>query len=368
VLLLALLVFGCGCMRYTPSRLELEEQAKDEGSKAPRIGGEEQFYLYESLLKSRLNNLIAARSHLLTRSPAENAYTLGRGDVITVSLLGFEKFNSDAMVSTRGDLTLPLVGAYHAEGKDLATAQEELTERYARYIRAPAVSLTLKNYQANQVSVIGEVARPGVYPLRRQGQLLTELLAEAGGKTQNAAHRLILLPAQGAAAPHASTTATVMLVGASATPDEAAMGIEIELEDLLGHSSQRPLLIPLMAGDLIIVPEAGNYEVDGEVAKPGSYKLAGRTSALSAIAAAGGFSYAADVHHVEVIRETGAGSKALVTLDLEEVGLRGGHDVRLSNGDIVRIPSEPTRFFKRQIVAALNSLFNGVNISQRVNP
>lgn len=364
-----LIVLACGCIRYTPSRLELEERANDEGGQAPTIGGEEQFYLYESLLKSRLNNLIAARSHLLTRSHAENAYTLGRGDVVTVNLLGFEKFTSDAVVSTRGDLTLPLVGLYHVEGKDLATAQAELTERYARYIRAPAISITLKNYQANQVSVIGEVARPGLYPLRRQGQLLTELLAEAGGKTQNAAHRLILLPTQGAAPPPSpSTTATVTLVGASAPQDEAAMGIEIELEDLLGHSAQRPLLIPLMPGDLIIVPEAGNYEVDGEVAKPGSYKLAGRTSALSAIAAAGGFSYAADVHHVEVIREIGAGSKALVTLDLEEVGLRGGHDVRLRNGDIVRIPSEPTRFFKRQIVATLNSLFNGFNISQRVNP
>jgi protein involved in polysaccharide export with SLBB domain len=154
------------------------------------------------------------------------------------------------------------------------------------------------------------------------------------------------------------------MVGSNA-PQQHAVGIEIDIDDLLGHTTQAPLLIPLMPGDMIIVPEAGMFDVDGEVAKPGSYKLASRTSAMGAIASAGGFTYAADVNKVEVIRDMGAGRKALVTLDLEEVGLRGGADIRLRNGDLVRVPSEPVRFFRRQIVNAINSVFNGVNISQR---
>jgi protein involved in polysaccharide export with SLBB domain len=144
------------------------------------------------------------------------------------------------------------------------------------------------------------------------------------------------------------------------------MGIEIELDDLLGHVNQQPILVPLLPGDMIIVPEAGTYEVDGEVEKPGSYKLASRTSATGAIAAAGGFSYAANVNKVEVVRDMGAGRKALVTMDLEEVGLKGGQDVRLRNGDLVRVPSEPGRFFRRQVVTALNSVFNGFAITRRV--
>jgi protein involved in polysaccharide export with SLBB domain len=135
----------------------------------------------------------------------------------------------------------------------------------------------------------------------------------------------------------------------------------------MGTIDQRPLIIPLLPGDTVIVPEAGTYEVDGEVNSPGSYKLTSRTSAIGAIAAAKGFTYAAAVNSVEVIRDVGGGRKALITLDLEEVGLRGGKDVRLRHGDLVRVPSEPGRFFRRQIVNTINGLFNGVGVNQRIN-
>lgn len=145
------------------------------------------------------------------------------------------------------------------------------------------------------------------------------------------------------------------------------MGVEIDLEQLIGQVNQPPLLIPMLAGDTVVVPEVGMVEVDGEVNKPGSYKLASRTSVLGAIAAAAGFTYSANVHAVEVIREVGGGKKAAITLDLEEIGLRGARDVRLRNGDLVRVPSEPGRFFGRQVVETLNGIFNGMSINQRLN-
>jgi protein involved in polysaccharide export with SLBB domain len=155
------------------------------------------------------------------------------------------------------------------------------------------------------------------------------------------------------------------LVGASSV-DETA-GVEIDTEDLIGNVNQHPLLIPILPGDTIIVPEAGTYEVDGEVGQPGSFKLTSRTSVMGAIAAARGFTYSAAVNRVEVIRDTGGGRKALIALDLEEVGLRGGQDLRLRNGDFVRVPSEPGRFFKQQIVETINGLFNGVGVNRRMN-
>jgi protein involved in polysaccharide export with SLBB domain len=88
---------------------------------------------------------------------------------------------------------------------------------------------------------------------------------------------------------------------------------------------------------------------------------------IGAIAAAKGFTYSADVNNVEVIRDVGAGRKALVALDLEEVGLRGGRDIRLRNGDLVRVPSHSSRFFKRQVVETINGIFNGFGVNKRVN-
>jgi protein involved in polysaccharide export with SLBB domain len=158
---------------------------------------------------------------------------------------------------------------------------------------------------------------------------------------------------------------SLSLVQASAS--EPASGIEVDMEDLLGTVDRRPVILPLVPGDTIVVPEAGTYEVDGEVTTPGSYKLTGRTSVIGAIAAAKGFTYSADVNNVEVIRDVGAGRKALVALDLEEVGLRGGRDIRLRNGDLVRVPSHSSRFFKRQVVETINGIFNGFGVNKRVN-
>jgi polysaccharide export outer membrane protein len=370
-LVAALVVALCltSCLRYTPSRSELEERYNSSSKASLDIAGEIEFAAYEHALHNRLHQLIKERMHLLDGSVANaSGYGVGAGDVLHVQVFGFGDLLSDAEVSPVGSVSLPLVGEFSVAGLDLPAVRKKISSEYSRFIRSPQVEVSLKSYSASRVSIIGEVAKPGMYPLKRKGQLLTELLSEAGGRTQVASNRLILLPAQTASAPqggfHDAHTPHITL---ASTKQPNVYGVEIEFESLLGSLDQKPLLVPLLPGDTVVIPEAGNYDVDGEVAKPGSFKLATRTSVMSAIAAAGGFSYAASVNQVEVIRDIGGGRKALVTLDLEEVGLRGGRDIRLRNGDIVRVPSEPNRFFRQQIVETINGLFNGVGVSQRVN-
>jgi polysaccharide export outer membrane protein len=370
-LVAALVVALCltSCLRYTPSRSELEERYNTSEKASLDIAGEIEFAAYEHTLQTRLHKLVEERLQFLNGpSATASGYGVGAGDVLQVKVFGFGDLQSDAEVSAAGSVSLPLIGEFEVAGLDLPAVRKKISSEYSRFIRTPQVEVSLKSYSASRVSIIGEVAKPGMYPLKRKGQLLTELLSEAGGRTQVAGNRLILLPAQTVSAPsnepHDAHTPRIML---ASTRQPHVSGVEIEFESLLGSLDQQPLLVPLLPGDTIVVPEAGNYDVDGEVAKPGSFKLATRTSVMSAIAAAGGFTYAASVNQVEVIRDIGSGRKALVTLDLEEVGLRGGRDIRLRNGDIVRVPSEPNRFFRQQIVETINGLFNGVGVNQRVN-
>ena len=131
---------------------------------------------------------------------------------------------------------------------------------------------------------------------------------------------------------------------------------EVYFDDLVGTHNNRPLTIPLHSGDTIVVPEAGTVQIDGEVNKPGSYQLASRMTLLGAIASASGLSYSAAVDKIEVIRELGGGQKALVTVDLEKIALREGEDIRLRDGDVVRVPSAPGRFATRQVINAVNGL------------
>jgi polysaccharide export outer membrane protein len=289
--------------------------------------------------------------------------------VLDVSVFGFNNLTAQSAIGSDGYIVLPLVGRIKASGRSVEEVQSDLTRSYSRFIRSPQVIVSLKNPVTNRVAVMGEVSKPGAYPLLRRGVTLTEILSEAGGRTPNAGSRIVILPAPRLyeASPVATGGGQPQLSLVSNTSYENSPGIEVDLESLMGTIDQRPLIIPLLPGDTVIVPEAGTYEVDGEVNSPGSYKLTSRTSAIGAIAAAKGFTYAAAVNSVEVIREVGGGRKALITLDLEEVGLRGGKDVRLRHGDLVRVPSEPGRFFRRQIVNTINGLFNGVGVNQRIN-
>jgi polysaccharide export outer membrane protein len=360
-----ILLAPIGCIKYTPSAAEVAQKNSSNAASAHMLGSEEEFNAYERTLTERLQKLLHERSYLLTADETVSSYAVGAGDVLQVDVYGFGDLKADAEVSPQGTISLPLIGETDVRGRDLGSLRKHLTACYGKYIRSPKIDVSLKSYQANRVSVIGEVSRPGMYPLRRNGQLLTELLSEAGGRNQVASGRLLLLPAP------RITTEPPTLQPTSYSParpaSESGTGVEIDIDELFGRIDQRPLLVPLLAGDTIVVPEAGTYEVDGEISKPGSFKLASQTSVIGAIAAAGGLTYSADVKKVEVIRDIGGGRKALAVLDLEEIGLRGGRDIRLRAGDLVRVPSEPGLFFERQIVETLNGIFSGVGVSKRVN-
>jgi polysaccharide export outer membrane protein len=364
------LILLSGCLRYTPSYKELQERYEGNNPAADHstIGGEQEFRLYEQTLSERLADLVAQRSYLLTAGGASGGYPVGAGDILGIEVFGFGNLSSQSSISSDGFIAAPLIGRSRIAGLTIEEARDQLTRQYSRFVKNPQVLVSLKSPQATRVSVMGEVAKPGLYPLTRRGVLLTEILSEAGGRTQNAGNRILLLPAPRIINEAHTSDSTPSVHFASTTPQlQENAGVEIDLEVLTGQIDQRPLLVPVLPGDTIVVPEAGVFEVDGEVTVPGSYKLASRTSALGAIAAAQGLTYAADVNHVEVIRDTGGGRKALMTIDLEEIGLQGKRDIRLRNGDLVRVPSEPNKFFKRQIVESINGLFNGVGVSKRMN-
>lgn len=379
-LMIALALLVSGCIRYTPSYREIEERAASSSDQSRVIGGAQEFELYEAGLETRLDSLLQQRSHLIAQSGSPHGYPVGTGDIISIDVFGFTNLTSQMPIAPDGTITAPLIGRTQIGNMSLEDARNHIAKQYGRFIRSPQVQVSLKSTQASRVSIMGEVTKPGFYPISHQGMLLTELLSEAGGRSQNAGSRIILLPAPRIIPESGSNqvmsnqhgaAGVVLASGMPARPSRPELnenpGVEIEVEALTGQLDYRPLLVPLMPGDTVVVPEAGTYEVDGEVTAPGSYKLASRTSVLGAIAAAQGFTYSANVNQVEVIRDTGGGKKAILTLDMEEVGLRGGRDIRLRNGDLVRVPSEPNRFFKRQIVETVNGLFNGFGAQKRIN-
>lgn len=341
---------AASCVRYVPSRSEImQNKSADEIAQSGVLGAEE-FYRYERLLKERVDAISAARRDLAL-NPSLESYHLGAGDVLEFDVYGLPNLHSEVEISPNGTGSFPLTGDIQAADKTVFELKRSLQGALLHYVKNPQVSLKVKEFKAHKVAVTGAVSRPGLYPLHRIGATVADLIAEAGGRNDKAGNRVLLIP----------------FAGTGVTNAQNNFGIELDFEDLVGSAVAMPVIIPLVGGDTIIVPEAGTFEVEGEVKTPGSYKITGKKSVMGAIAAAGGFGYAAKVGEVEVIRDIGAGKKAYVALNLENIALKGQDDVRVRDGDLIRVPTESGRHVERQIVESINAVFRGVGLQARAN-
>ena len=335
----------CSCLRYVPSRDEIA------GTDAAQFAGPDAFFSLEKNQKRRISQLIAQRSAGGSAS-ADTSYRVGVGDVLQFEVFDVPELNRKVRVRPTGDIALPLVGTIKVADRTESEIQQDVETRLTKFVREPQVQLFISEYQARKVWVTGAIHKPGSYPLIRGDYSLNELLAEAGGRTDSAGSLLVLIPQAGNTGASKSTAPPESR--ASLSPNPAANGIEIYFDDLVGSVEKRPLVVPLLAGDTIVVPEAGMVQIDGEVGKPGSYQVTSRMTLLGAIASASGLTYSADVAQVEVIRELGSGKKALITVNVETLALKQGNDIRLRSGDVVRVPSAPGRFTTRQTINVIN--------------
>jgi protein involved in polysaccharide export with SLBB domain len=115
------------------------------------------------------------------------------------------------------------------------------------------------------------------------------------------------------------------------------------VNDLFRGRNRTVLNLPVVSGDVIFVPEAGSFTINGWIEKPGTYPLTRRTAVLAAIASAGGPLFPARLQKVEILREgeTSGDPPTLTYLNVKDV--EGGRvpDVTLRAGDVVRVPAWP---------------------------
>jgi polysaccharide export outer membrane protein len=114
-------------------------------------------------------------------TPGGEGYRIGAQDVLEISVYQAPDLTKTVQVAESGTINLPLVGDVKAGGVTARELEQELKTRYgARYLRNPQVSVFVREYNSQRVTVEGAVERPGVYPYR--GQLtLVQLMATAGG-------------------------------------------------------------------------------------------------------------------------------------------------------------------------------------------
>jgi polysaccharide export outer membrane protein len=230
-------------------------------------------------------------------------YEIGPGDILKVAVYGHEDLSQVVVVQPDGTLSFPLIGRVKAAGRSPKSLEEDLGSALAKgFIRNPQVSVVVQEYRSKVVFVVGEVARPGSYPL--SGNLsVVEVLARAGPMTQAAGSEVIVVR------PSAATEGPVLPQAAAGAEVIKVNLREIEAGDLSRNVRLRP-------NDTVFVPQAPKVFVSGEVKSPGAFPFVSGHTVRQLISLAGGLTEDGSASRIRIVREIQGKAKEIkVKLD-----------------------------------------------------
>ncbi len=113
-------------------------------------------------------------------APADSQYVIGKEDILAVQVWREPELSRLVAVRPDGNISLPLIGEIATAGKTPMELQKKLTDLLGTYMTAPEVSVIVQDTRSQRISIIGEVMRPGTYPLTKPMTVL-DALALAGG-------------------------------------------------------------------------------------------------------------------------------------------------------------------------------------------
>ena len=274
---------------------------------------------------------------------------IGPGDVLDVSEFHTPEFRSTVRVSPAGIVALPMVNEVKIAGLDEQDAAQAIEAALLAkgILLHPQVSVLVTAYAGQDVSVLGEVARPGVYPYTLHHRLL-DLISAAAGLSANAGRLVNVFHRDDPNTPHP----VVLDPGGT---DTAA--------------DHNPELSP---GDTVQVSRAGLVYVIGDVVRPGGFPVdpAQGLTVVQALSLAWGPSQNAASGKALLIREQ-KGGRTLTTLNLRRMIHVQDPDQPIHDRDILFVPDSMAKnLWNRTLEAAIQSavgvtIYAGLVYSQR---
>lgn len=119
-------------------------------------------------------------------APARNIdtmyeYRIGSRDLLEIEVFQVEELNHKTRVTSRGDISFPLIGGIKVKGLTLEEAERKIADKLGeKYLQNPQVSIFIAEYESQKFTVDGEVKDPGVFPLRGPTTLM-QAVAMADG-------------------------------------------------------------------------------------------------------------------------------------------------------------------------------------------
>lgn len=221
--------------------------------------------------------------------PVGGISSVGPGDTLQIVVFGQPDLSATITVSVAGDIVVPVVGLIAVAGTSPSAIAGRIAAglRSKNYLQDPQVSVEVLQVRSQMTSILGEVMRPGRYPLEGRLSLL-ELLAMAGGLKETADDTAVLL--------RKSTSPYAVEPGASQSRLELYVGgrqaLSREVQD-----------VPLMAGDVVYIGPAKRFFIYGEVARAGAYPMEEGLTIMRAVSLGGGLSQRASERRITIVRK-----------------------------------------------------------------
>ena len=281
-------------------------------------------------------------------------YILGPGDIVNINFLEVKEFSSDYPIMSDGTLSLPIIGLVNSSNLTIEKLTNKLKILYSKELIRPELFITIKKARPINVSLIGEINRPGLYKLDTYPNLsqnssdlinlptIVDAISKAGGITPK------------------SNIKSVSVKRRLSNDITKYKKIDINLVNLLMKGDQSQNLI-LFDGDIITInkvaesenlsketlkiakgnlsPKMININVIGAVEKPGEYNVKSNTTLNKAILLANGFiPWKANKTNIQLYRINNNGSISTKKYKFninEEVS--EDKNPPLKDGDIVKV-------------------------------
>lgn len=241
------------------------------------------FYEDENVMLNRIFLLLGLAVFALIGAVTAHAageYVLATGDLVRVTVYDHADLTTETRVNEQGSILFPLVGEVPVAGKSASEASSRIAKALEAggFIRGPQVNLVVIDFKGQEVSVLGQVNRPGKFPLQKASRL-AEVLALAGGVTVNGADSLILI----------------------SNKDGKTVRQEIDLLALFKDGAQE-LNVPIANDDILYVPREPRYYIYGEVQRPGAFRLEKNMSLVQALSVGGGLTARGTQKGIKILR------------------------------------------------------------------
>ena len=227
---------------------------------------------------------------------------LGVGDLLRITVYQNPDLTVEsARISEVGQINFPLIGNVKLGGETINASEQKIAKmlRDGGFVLRPQVTIQLGQIRSSVISILGQVAKPGRYPIEIVGSKASEMIAAAGGVLPGGAD-------------------IVTLVGAR---NGRSIKLDIDLPAIL-QSGKAELDIPVDNGDILYVDRAPIAYIYGEVQRPGALRLERGMSLMQVLAQSGGLTQRGTARGIKVHRRDANGAVTILDLQMNDPVVR----------------------------------------------